>query len=112
MEDKRVIKSYVWHLDECYFVSTIDRDSSSIHGGRFAETLVWPFDWDARERIGGSSHGEYASEGSIRGHLITCQNLRNTGCPETPDEYPGEMCEHGIHNDNACGSCIPPRGTK
>lgn len=21
-------------------------------------------------------------------------------------------CPHGIHYDNACGSCIPPRGTK
>lgn len=21
-------------------------------------------------------------------------------------------CAHGIHFDNACGACIPPRGTK
>jgi hypothetical protein len=49
--DVRVIKSFVWHGDDCYFVSTIDRDSSSIMGGRFAETLVWLFDWETNEKI-------------------------------------------------------------
>jgi hypothetical protein len=87
LPDERVIKSYVWHGDDCYFVSTINRDSSSIHGGRYAETLVWAFDWAKNERISGTmQHGECASEGSIHGHLITCGRLHDTGSPHEQEE--------------------------
>lgn len=24
----------------------------------------------------------------------------------------GRVCAHGIHMDNACGACVPPRGTR
>lgn len=53
MDDKRLIKSYVWHGDDCFFVSTIERDSSAAIKPpvpRFAETLVWEYDWDAVKR--------------------------------------------------------------
>jgi len=29
-----------------------------------------------------------------------------------PDAQPVECCIHGIHMMNACGKCVPPRGTK
>jgi len=29
-----------------------------------------------------------------------------------PMNSPDNICDHGIHWDNACGACVPPRGTK
>jgi hypothetical protein len=87
--DIRVIKSYVWHGDDCYFVSTIDRDNSAAasYGSRYAETLVWAYDWEKNERLSGVMwHGESAGEGSIRGHLITCQRIHDTGNPDKAEE--------------------------
>lgn len=81
--DVRVMKSYVWHGEDCYFVSTINRDSSAMgaYGRRYAETLVWHFDWEKNERGPSVMHGESAGEDSIHGHIITCQRLRATGNP-------------------------------
>lgn len=39
-----MISTYVQHGDKTYLVSTINRDSSSMFGGRYAETMVW--EWD------------------------------------------------------------------
>jgi hypothetical protein len=48
---KRIWKSYVWHGDKCYFVSTIERTYDTIAGSiRGQETLVWEYDWDKAER--------------------------------------------------------------
>ncbi len=61
MEDIRQIKSYVWHGDKCFFVSTIERDSSASDGPRrFFETYVYNFDWKTNvrgEMIGGDGGG-------------------------------------------------------
>lgn len=39
---KPVIKTYIWHDGKCYFVSTIERDSSAMLGPRrYNETIVW-----------------------------------------------------------------------
>jgi len=49
--DERKLKSYVWHDDKCFFVSTIMRDSSAMnYPGRFAETMTWEYDWATNER--------------------------------------------------------------
>lgn len=46
-------KSYVWHHEICFFVSTIERDYDTYEGlMRGQETMVWRYDWDKRERIG------------------------------------------------------------
>lgn len=86
--DERVIKSYVWHDEDCFFVSTINRDSSAMgeYGQRYAETIVWHFDWEKNERLNIAGHGESCGEGSIRGHMITCDRLRQTGSPYAPEE--------------------------
>lgn len=48
--DERKLKTYVWHGDKCYFVSTIMRDSSAeLCPGRCAETLTWEYDWQTRQ---------------------------------------------------------------
>jgi hypothetical protein len=49
--NKRIWKSYVWHGDRCYFVSTIERTYETYSGSlRGQETLVWEYDWDKAER--------------------------------------------------------------
>jgi hypothetical protein len=52
MTDERKLKSYVFHGDQCFFVSTIMRDSSAAISPppRFAETLTWEYDWNTNER--------------------------------------------------------------
>ena len=50
MDNKRLIKSYVWHEGKCFFVSTIERDSSCMYPSRFVEVMVWVFDWDTDKR--------------------------------------------------------------
>ncbi len=53
MEDVRIIKSYVWHGDDCFFISSIERDSSAICEPppiRFYETIIWKWDWTKKER--------------------------------------------------------------
>ena len=49
----RALKSYVWHEEQCFFVSTIKRDSSAAvepPAARFYETLAWLYDWETAER--------------------------------------------------------------
>ncbi len=78
MSDKGLIQSYVHHEDKSFFVSTIDRNSSSTQGGRYAETIVW--EWDSLERKRGSIlYQGGAGEGSIRTHQAMCLELFKTG---------------------------------
>jgi hypothetical protein len=84
--DKRLIKSYVWHGDECFFVSTCDRDSSAMLGPRrYAETIVWGFDWEKNEK-GGLLYQDSSYEGSIKIHIRTCERIYSDGNPETWEE--------------------------
>ncbi len=62
MNDKRLLKTYVWHGDDCFFVSTIERDSSAAVDPppRFNETIAWEYDWDMKElgdQVGSSGSG-------------------------------------------------------
>lgn len=78
MDNVRVAKSYVWHGDQCFFVSTIDRDSSSMMGGRYAETFVWEYDWDKADR--GKMVGQADGlAGSVATHFRVCRALRDHG---------------------------------
>ena len=66
-KDNTLIQSYVSHDGKRFFISTIDRESSSPLGGRYAETMVWR--WDK----GDEQRGEMLSmhddmRGSIRTH--------------------------------------------
>ena len=81
MTEERVIKTFVWHDGKCYFVSTINRPSSAIYGGRFAETIVWEYGWDERER-GALIHQDEALEDCISTHLRVVNNLHLTGSPK------------------------------
>ena len=77
--DDRVIKSYVWHKDRCFFVSTIERDSSAmLDSGRYNETLVWNYDWATRKGTQ-LCYQRDCVRGSIRQHLAICQELFDKG---------------------------------
>lgn len=84
--DQRVIKSYVWHKDKCFFISTINRDSSALaaYGRRYAETLAWEYDFEKSERIEIVGQDE-GVEGSITKHMLMCQRLHDTGIAEEVD---------------------------
>tara|TARA_R110000823_G_C15769941_1_gene483915 strand:- start:282 stop:554 length:273 start_codon:yes stop_codon:yes gene_type:complete len=51
VKNKPIWKSYVWHEDNCYLVSTIERIYDTIEGETHGpETLVWKYDCNKRER--------------------------------------------------------------
>ena len=79
-KDIPVIKTYVFFKDKCFFVSTIDRRSSSIYGGRYNETLTWEHDWAAGVR--GKLIWDFQESdlvGSIRAHLRVVESLYEYG---------------------------------
>lgn len=79
MSDKQLIKSYVWYGDECFFVSTFDRDSSAMLGPRrFAETIVWKFDWNTNTR-GEEIAMDCGTEGTTYKHFNLCKALFDKG---------------------------------
>lgn len=76
----RVIKTYVWHGEKCFFVSTIERNSSAAAapGTRYNETIVWEFDWEKNERrlmVFQTS----CAPGSIVAHQRTVEAIHDVG---------------------------------
>lgn len=73
-------KSYVWHKEKCFFVSTIERTYDLLQGSvRGLETIVWEYDWDKAER------GKMIDQsGGIKDHIRTCHCLIAEGI--VPDE--------------------------
>jgi len=83
MTNDRIIKSYVWHESKCFFVSTIERDSSAAASqSRYNETMVWEYDWDTGIR-GNIVHQDEGRKGSIETHLRVCKALHKYGCVPT-----------------------------
>lgn len=78
--DERRMKSYVWHGDECFFVSTIERDSSALMDSpvsRFHETIVWEYDWKTKER--GAIVAQEGGGPAFEQHYRVCKQLFKTG---------------------------------
>lgn len=79
MSDDQIAKSYIWNGGKCYFVSTIERDSSAMDGPRrYSETLVW--EWDAENM----KRGDFVFQsdditGSIGEHISTVQKIHSAG---------------------------------
>lgn len=88
MDDERVIKSYVWHGDKCFFVSTIERDSSApiIPAPRYNETIVWEYFWTQKKQ--GKIIGQESDrKGSISTHQTICYAIFTFGrMPTHPEE--------------------------
>lgn len=82
----RVMKSYVWHGEKCFFVSTIERESSAMLCPiRYNETIVWTYDWHKAQRLDLIHQGEDGAR-SIHTHISICESLFATGLPETPQQ--------------------------
>ena len=80
--NNKVMQSYVWHDDKCFYVSTVNRESSATHGGgTYAETMVWEYDYDSRSRGDIVGEGEFLT-GSIFTHLAICKRIHETGKPD------------------------------
>lgn len=76
----KVMQSYVWHEDKCFFVSTINRASSAAiaYEHIYAETMVWTWDAERAERGELVWQGEDI-KGGISTHLLACKNLHEFG---------------------------------
>jgi len=87
--DKPHIQSYLWHDEDCFMVSTMNRGSSSplAYGATYAETLVWEFDWDKRER-GALVWQDEGPTGSISKHIAICGALYKGGIYALTKEQP------------------------
>lgn len=89
MPNKTLIQTYVFYSnetqeDKAFFVSTIDRTSSSMYASRYAETIVW--EWDSATKIRGEIvHIGEGMEGSIRTHFIICEKLYKDGTMQTEE---------------------------
>lgn len=65
-----------WIEGKKYAVSTINRQSSSMEGGRYAETLVFELDPTTDRFIGRVLFQTEASEDSMYGHDLTVKSLQ------------------------------------
>ena len=76
-----LIQSYVWHDGKCFFVSTINRESSAMYaaGSRYAETMVWECDAITHERKNPFIGQDEALEDDITMHLKMCLKLHLHG---------------------------------
>ncbi len=85
MQSKALAQTYVWHEGKGFFVSTIDRESSAMYAGVYAETMAW--EWDSEERVRGELVGQDESgQGSIARHMLMVQRLYETGRAEPADD--------------------------
>jgi hypothetical protein len=80
MSSDAILKSYVRHGDKWFFVSTIERDSSSPLGSRYNETMVWEYNFDTKER-GEILFQDGEPAGSIRNHLALVDIIHRNGAP-------------------------------
>jgi hypothetical protein len=87
MNSDALIQSYVRHGDKWFFVSTMNRESSALaaYGMVYAETLVWEWDAEKRERGRIVAQGE-GGQDSIYAHLAMCKRIAETGSPEGQEE--------------------------
>ena len=74
----KMMKSYVWHKDKCFFVSTINRKSSAYPGMIYSETMVFTYDCSTKERVGLFYQGKHGRN-DIDLHLAVCRQLHDNG---------------------------------
>ncbi len=85
--NKPLAKSYVAHEDRWWFVSTIDRDSSSPYGVRYAETIVWEMPQGIPGERGEQVWtGDGACEGSLHEHCRIVQAIAAKGAAAFEEE--------------------------
>lgn len=77
--NETVIQSFVWHNNKRYFISTIERDCSSLNvQTRYNETIVW--DWPVgQEQRGTMLFMDEDIAGSISNHISICNRVYSSG---------------------------------
>lgn len=77
----KLIQSYIWHDGKCFFVSTINRESSAMYStcSCYAETMVWECDAITHQRKGSFIAQDEDSEDNISTHLKMCEKLNKFG---------------------------------
>lgn len=87
---KHVMQTYVYGNDGKFFVSTMDRFSSSPHSPdrQFSETLVWTINGGGIGRL----IGEFSSNTTqdIAQHIRVCENAFRFGCKFFNKEWSDE----------------------
>ena len=81
----KIIQSYVYHGDKCWFVSTINRESSSMCGGTYAETMVWEWNEKEMKRLDMVFQDEHVTD-SIFSHIKICKRINETGDPQENED--------------------------
>ena len=79
--DNKVIQSYVWFEGKCFFVSTINRESSAMIEGpiRYNETMAWECDPLTNKRGEMLPIQEGGPTGSLKAHFRVCESLAASG---------------------------------
>lgn len=72
--------SYIYRGEDCFFVSTINRESSALLAPEsiYAETMAWRFDPISKTRGELLGQGEAPSD-SISMHNLICERLFKAG---------------------------------
>jgi hypothetical protein len=81
----KLMQSYLYREGKCFFIRTVNRESSSMMGGTYAETMVWECDEKTNVRGAFLWQGE-AGKGSLHTHLAVCFRISKTGFCEEPED--------------------------
>lgn len=75
-----IAQTYLYVGAKCYFVSTIDRQSSATlaYVATYAETMAWEFDTTTKQR-GRLVMQDEASTGSLFGHVRVMEAITKEG---------------------------------
>jgi hypothetical protein len=80
------MQTYVWHDGKLFFVSTIERASSSAYGPeRYNETMVWECNPETRERHESFILQDEDGKGCIGTHQRICSDIYRSGEPPKND---------------------------
>ena len=83
--NSKLCQSYVSYEDKEYFVSTINREGSAMQGGVYAETMVW--EWDRETRNRGNLVGQdEGMKDTIRVHIKMVERIFATGTFEDGED--------------------------
>lgn len=74
----KIIQSYVYHGDKCFYVSTINRESSTPYPIIYAETIAWEYD-NEKSLAGKLIHQDEDGKNRIDTHFKICRQLSEHG---------------------------------
>ena len=74
-----LVKTYIHHKDKMFFVSTMNREASTLdYSAIYAETMAFEYDKNTK-RVGKIVAQTSSAKDSIGGHIRVCAELFKTG---------------------------------